>query len=89
MTRRHTLGISHPRTKQTASLAASLLLLSHAHRPHKPNADLMSVVRNAGMQAGAMYNKFRDQGIFVGKDAWYVPLPPPSPLHLSAGPNPF
>lgn len=49
----------------------------------------MSVVRNAGMQAGAMYNKFRDQGIFVGKDAWYVPLPPPSPLHLSAGPNPF
>jgi hypothetical protein len=79
MTRRHTLGISHPRTKQTASLT-SLLLLSYAHRPHKPNADLMSVVRNAGMQAGAMYNKFRDQGIFVGKDAWYVPLPAlPSP----------
>lgn len=41
-------------------------------RPASARADVMSIVKNAGMQASPMYNKFRDQGIFVGRDAWYL-----------------
>jgi hypothetical protein len=48
-------------------------LASLLHRPRRPKngqADLQALVQNASLQAGHMYRRFRDEGVFVGQEAW-------------------
>ncbi|GAB5035899.1 actin-like protein [Nannochloropsis oceanica] len=49
-------------------------------RPKKVAADFSAIVQNASIQANAMYARFRRDGIFVGKDAWYCALDHPDPV---------
>lgn len=43
-------------------------------RPTRANADRWAMMRNAGMQAHPMFQRFRDSGVFVGPDARCVLL---------------
>ncbi len=49
-------------------------------RPKNDAADFMSIVQNAGHKADAMYNRFREMGVFIGKDAWYCAFDHPDPV---------
>lgn len=53
-------------------------------RPKNEKADLSALVQNAGLNAGPMYERFRRDGVFVGKDAWYCGFEHPDPALRSA-----
>lgn len=53
-------------------------------RPKNEKADLGALVQNAGLNAGPMYQRFRRDGVFLGKDAWYCGFEHPDPALRSA-----
>lgn len=49
-------------------------------RPSKASADLTTIVQHASIKADAMYGRFREMGVFIGKDAWYCAFDHPDPV---------
>ena len=49
-------------------------------RPKKASANYSAIVQNASISANPMYARFREDGVFIGKDAWYCAFDHPDPV---------